>query len=414
MKRIKHFLLSIYFALMLGGCGGVGVPEFGDMSTRYADVLEQYQINSLFQNIIRSAHARPLSFLDIPNINGSGSVGISPSAALSFNGGALPANALSNNIMGGLASISPNIGLNLGKSVNFSQASLDNAVFWKGFLTTLPPETLNYFMENNIPPEVIYTMIIDQIKIQTPDGVIHTYDNNPLLDTHSVFQRQLNQLIRNGLIPRYVITSTKIGNVISEARLRKMYGENYRHVLSKDKLSLVQVGAESEKRFQIISTAPGIKFCLKRNPYVNFEKDITRSDFCQAAPITEDEVQESSTKGTRLYLKVRSTSGVYAYLGNVMNAQLQPKPYLVSVPPASLGDDPVLSDPNKYALLVVKMNTKEDRPFAYVDDSLSGSSYLIPQMDSGYSRRTIQILSALQTLQKIPGSISPSPSVLIR
>lgn len=97
-----------------------------------------------------------------------------------------------------------------------------------------------------------------------------------------------------------------------------------------------------------------------------------------------------------------------------MNAQQQPKPYLVSVPPVSLGDNPVIQDPNKYALLVVKVNLKEERPFAYIDDLLSGSSYLIPQMDSGYSRRTIQILSALQTLQKIPGSSSPSPSVLIR
>lgn len=241
------------------------------MSARYADILEQYQINGLFQNIIRASHSRPLSFLDIPNINGSGAVGLSPSAGLSFNGGALPANALGNNILGGLAAITPNIGLTLGKSVNFSQSSLDNAVFWKGFLTTLPPETLGYFLENNIPLELFYSMIIDQIKIQTPDGVIHTYDNNPLLDTHQEFQRQLYQLIRNGLSPRYVISSTKIGNVISEARLRKMYGETYRQVLSKDKLSLVQIGPESEKRFHIISTTPGVKFCLKRNPYANFE-----------------------------------------------------------------------------------------------------------------------------------------------
>lgn len=414
MKKIKHILLSVYSAALLSGCGGIGVPEFGDMSARYADILEQYQINSLFQNIIRASHSRPLSFLDIPNINGTGSVGLAPSALLSFNGGALPANALGNNIVGGLASISPNIGLTLGKSVNFSQASLDNAVFWKGFLTALPPETLGYFLENNIPLELFYTMIIDQIKIQTSDGVIQTYDNNPLLDSHPEFQRQLYQLIRNGLSPRYVISSTKIGNVISESRLRKMYGETYRQVLSKDNLSLVQIGPESEKRFQIISTTPGVKFCLKKNPYANFEKDITRSDFCQVAPISEDEVQESSAKGTRLYLKVRSTSGVYAYLGNVMNAQQQSKPYLVSVPPVSLGENPVLSDPNKYALLVVKINVNEERPFAYIDDRLSGSSYLIPQMDSGYSRRTIQILSALQTLQKIPGSASPSPSVLIR
>lgn len=254
MKRLKHALLSVWITALLSGCGGISVPEFGEMSTRYAEILEQYQINGIFQNVIRASQSRPLSFLDIPNINGSGAVALTPSASILFNGGALPASALSNNILGGLASITPNTGLSLGKTVNFSQTSLDNAVFWKGFLTTSPPETIGYFMENNIPLEVFYSMIIDELKIQTPDGVIRTYANDPLLDNHKDFQHQLYQLIRDGLAPRYVITSTKIGNVITEARLQKMYGEQYRQVLAKDKLSLIQVGSESEKRFQIIST----------------------------------------------------------------------------------------------------------------------------------------------------------------
>jgi len=158
----------------------------------------------------------------------------------------------------------------------------------------------------------------------------------------------------------------------------------------------------------------GVKFCLKKNSYVNFEQGITRNDYCQVAPITEDDIQDPNKKGKRLYLKTRSTSNIYAYLGDVVNAQLQPHPYLVSVPPVGMENNPELSGSTKYAVLLVQENIKTARPFAYVDDQLSGNSYLIPQINSGYSRRTIQILSEFQTLQKIPGSVSPSPAILIR
>jgi hypothetical protein len=368
----------------------------------------------IFHNIVRAANSRPLSFLDIPNINGSGNVSYSPSVSPLFNGGAIPANALGSNIVGGLASVSPTLGLSLGKSVNFSQASLDNSVFWKGFLTTLPAETLSFYIHNHIVPELFYSLVLEEIKIQDEDGVVHTYINNPLHETHAEFQLQMYQLIRNGLAPKYAISSVKIGGVVSETRLQNMFGPKYRDVIFKDGLTLVQIGSESEKRFQIVSTDPGVKFCLKKNSYVNFEQGITRNDYCQVAPITEDDIQDPNKKGKRLYLKTRSTSNIYAYLGDVVNAQLQPHPYLVSVPPVGMENNPELSGSTKYAVLLVQENIKTARPFAYVGDQLSGNYYLIPQINSGYSRRTIQILSEFQILQKIPGSVSPSPAILIR
>lgn len=102
MRKVKKILFPLIISTMLGGCGSSAIPEFGEMSTRYTDVLEQYQINSTFYNIIRAANSRPLSFLDIPSINGSGSIVVAPSASAIFNGGALAANAVGANIAGGL------------------------------------------------------------------------------------------------------------------------------------------------------------------------------------------------------------------------------------------------------------------------------------------------------------------------
>ena len=415
MKRIARlFCTSLSLLLLLCGCSQPFTPEFGEMSAKYANLLEQYQINMIFQNIIRAAHTRPLSFLDIPNINGSGSVELTPSVSGLFNGGGLPANAYGLNILGGLSTLTPSAGIAVGKSFNFSQSSLDNAVFWKGFLSDLPPETIKYFVHNHLPKELIFSLVVDEIQIQSPDGSIKSYVNNPMLDSHPQFQQQMYQLIRDGLTPQYVVASQKVGGVMTEAMLRKMYGDNYRQALSRDHLDLIAVNTSGGKSFQIISTQPGFKLCLKNNRFANFDKDISRNDYCQVSPLSEDEVQVSSNRGTRLFLKMRSTSTIYTYLGEVVNAQLQDKPYMVSIPPVEKENDLDARNSNRYALLVVKQNAQLDRPFAYLNDVLEGDTYAIPSKDNGYSKLTIKTLTEFQTLQKIPGSVMPSPAVLIR
>jgi len=414
MKRIYNFFTSLSAAILVGGCASPLAPDFGDMSAKYASLLEQYQINMIFQNIIRSAHTRPLSFLDIPNINGSGSIEVTQSVAGLFNGGAIPANAYSLNILGGLSTVAPTTGVAVGKSFNFSQSSLDNAVFWKGFLSELPPETIKYFVHNHIPKELIFSLVIDEIQIQTPDGHVKTYVNNPMLDSHPQFQRELYQLVRDGLTPQYMSATQKVGGVISEEKLLRAYGDNYRQVLNKDNLSLVNVGSNSAKTYQIISTKPGYRLCLKNSRYTNFEKDISRNDYCQVSPISEGEAQVSGTGGTRLFIKIRSTSNIYAYLGEIVSAQLKEKPYLVTTPPPDLENNPEIAGSTKYAILVVKKNVAEERPFAFLNDELEGNRFIIPSKDNGYSKLTIKVLAEFQTLQKIPGSITPSPAVLLR
>jgi hypothetical protein len=54
------------------------------MSRKYAIILEQYQIDMIFTNIVRSSLDRPLSFLDMPNITGTGSVEVLPAVSTSF------------------------------------------------------------------------------------------------------------------------------------------------------------------------------------------------------------------------------------------------------------------------------------------------------------------------------------------
>jgi hypothetical protein len=78
MRKIYQYLFCAS-ALAMTGCTSPVTPDFMEMSTKYSNLLETYQINMMLTNIMRASFQEPLSFLDMPNINGSGSVTNSPS-----------------------------------------------------------------------------------------------------------------------------------------------------------------------------------------------------------------------------------------------------------------------------------------------------------------------------------------------
>jgi len=58
----------------LSGCTGINSSSFGDMSTAYRQVVENYSNENILLNVVRSSKNMPLSFLDIPSVIGTGNV----------------------------------------------------------------------------------------------------------------------------------------------------------------------------------------------------------------------------------------------------------------------------------------------------------------------------------------------------
>lgn len=195
MPHLKKLVASILVAGCLIGCTTPVTPDFAEMSANYANILEQYQLNSILTNIIRASNERPLSFLDIPSINGSGNVSTSPSLSASLNGfvAGFPGG------IAGVTNINPSLSLSFGNSFNFSQSSLDNATFLRGFLSPITIETAKFFISDNLPRELMFSLVISSIEIRHPDGKTEVYVNNPLLDDYPKFQNQLYKLLSYGL-----------------------------------------------------------------------------------------------------------------------------------------------------------------------------------------------------------------------
>lgn len=415
LPRVREYLATIFCGLLLTGCGSVGTPDFGQMSSKYANILEQYQINMIFQNILRSSENRPVSFLDMPTINGSGSISTTPYASALFSGGIFPYNASYLPINGALNTITPGVSLTVGNSFNFTQSSLDNAVFWKGYLNELPIENVKYFVHNHIPKEVLLSLVVDEIIITKSNGETITLINNPLRPDHAEFQRHLYKLISYGLGAYMVDTSQKIGPPMNVANLKTTFGDNALEAMKSSGIVLQKVGKSSELMFQPVQVSQKYKLCINTNQYENFvRQEYGEGVFCQET-LAEEVTKSNPEKKLqpKLSIRIRSTSNIFEYLGHVVKAQLSENPYMVTLPPTATTFKSTMAGSNEYALFVVSKNQSISRPFSSIE-GLDGDVYSIPSTNNGYSPLTIKLLSQFMSLQKIPGSIPASPSVLLK
>lgn len=414
-KLVRLFSLTVT-AFLLAGCTSALTPDFGEMSSKYANSLERYQINMIFQNIVRSSENRPVSFLDMPTINGSGSIGIVPSVNALFSGGAIPYNANYNVIQGGLSYAIPSTTLTLNNTFNFTQSSLDNAVFWKSYLNELPKETVKYFSHNHIPKEVLLSLVVDEFEIFYPNGKSTVLINNPLRPDHAQFQQYLYKLINEGFTAQLIDTSEKLGPPLTVEKVAPRFGDKAFVMFKESNISLKQVSDSQNPLYQPTQISSKYKLCINSDMYANYlpAKKYGERLFCEEAN-DETLLKTSAAKKRQptLIVRIRSTNNVFEYLGQVIKAQLAEKPYLVTLPPTATTFNSKVGESNEYALLVVNKNKSAPNDFATIE-GLAGGVYSIPSANHGYSTLSIKLLSQLMSLQKIPGSIPASPSVLLK
>lgn len=418
LSFLRSRSISFYvFCFLLSGCSSSLTPDFGQMSAKYANSLEEYQINMIFQNILRASENRPVSFLDMPTINGSGSIGVTPSVSGLFSGGAIPYNANYNVIQGGLSFATPSASLTLNNTFNFTQSSLDNAVFWKSYLNELPKDTVKYFSHNHIPKEVLLSLVVDEFEIIHPNEKSRVLINNPLRLDHPEFQKFLYKLIGDDEISAELIdTSAKLGPPLSIDKVSPRFGDKAFLMFKESNITLKQVDKSQNPLYQPIQISNKYKLCINSDKYANYlsTKKHGQTIYCEE---NRDEILMRTSiakqRQPTLIVRIRSTNNVFEYLGQVVKAQNSDKPYLVTLPPTLTTFNSNEGKSNQYALLVVDQGKPASRPFAVIEN-LDGVTYSIPKVDSGYSTLSIKLLSQLMSLQKIPGSIPASPSVLLK
>lgn len=426
------FAIQIILSLGLVGCSSVS-PDFADMSQTYQRTIEKYQNNNLLLNIIRSSQNMPMSFIDIPSVIGTGNVsetaGIS-GLIYSASAGSGPSGLFTAAAGGGYAAsyYMPSVSLTLGRSFNFTQSSMENAQFEKEFLSTIPIQTIHYFNKRHTPREFIFTLAIDEIIIKEPNGTTKRYYNNPTVGNFSEFQTLLRQLVSYGLTTEILKLDSPVGPPLEIAKIEMTLGQiilQYVGIKDKDKLNFKPVSEKNSNLYQISQEKEVPRFCF--DPVAIEVKDVQRefgeTMFCQSSlsnskqkieniGITGTVSKDNSKKSISLIL--RSNKDVYRYLGEVFIAQSQGDPRMEFLTtPVILKNGKGQITNEQVPLLVIKKDPEiATKTIASIE--YDGAVYAIPAQNNGYSAMVLDILSQFLSLNKIPGSIPPSPAVLVK
>ncbi len=420
MFKIKIRSILVIITILISGCSAVN-PDFKEMSSAYSIIVEKYNNDNVLLNVVRASKSMPLSFLDIPSVIGTGSVtstaGLSGSI-YSANPGSVSGffSAAGQSISTtGASFYTPSASLSLNRSFNFTQSSLDNAQFMRGFLTELTPDTIHFFSKRHIPTELLYTMVIDSIEAEKPNGEKEIYVNNPLLPEYSEFQKLLYGLIDLGLSSETVVQRVSFGPPMNGDEIQKTIAPIVN--LSKDGFVLETVKVDGKEKYQIFKTITTARICFSQSKQSALVEALySKAIFC--SPSGTNMISNQGALGvkkidkdkTTLVIKVRSTRNVFDFLGQVMNAQLsEANQYMVTLRPTG----PYTQGANiDLPMFKIIKNSKGIPASASID--YDGSNYIIPKNDAGYSNMVLDIVSQLLTLNKIPGSIPASPAVLIK
>ena len=430
----KMVLAPIAAVIALSGCAPTGSSSFRDMSAAYRDVLEDYANDNVLLNIIRSSKQMPVSFLDMPSVIGTGSVGVSAgvNSSIASNAPSAVTGFFSAAATSGTSSYAPSVGLSVNSSFNFTQSSLDNAQFMTSFLGDIRPDIVANLTNNQTRPRsVLYALVIDYIELRSDKNVVlSTYINNPNLPGFADFQSALYTLIQAGLSTEIVVAKQNVSAPMSAEELnRNLVAVVAAQAQPGTMVEQTKVGGVT--KYQVVRSMPVTRMCLNKQAEIETLGQVfAESAFCNsqstgvspAKPLMPSTAADLRKKGvnkdTQLIIKLRSTRNVFDFLGTLVNMQNMDPPRQVNV----MNSDAIAVNnellfkrdfSSAIPLLIVEKG-RGSSSNALTSVKYQGEKYTVPAESNSYSREVLNIVSQLLTLNKVPGSIPASPAVLIK
>ena len=434
MRSISMMFLSALLAV-ISGCGSPNSTSFRSMSHAYREVVESYSNDNILINIARASKKMPVSFLDIPSIMGTGSVsadvGLS-ATVYSGNPGSLGgflqpwAGAV------GLANYIPTASLSVSGGYTFTQSSLDNATFMRPFLLDIKPEIVAYLSSNHAAPKsILYSLLVSSIDVVNDKReVVSSFVNDPSSKDYLGFQRALYILVAAGLTAEPTFVKMPMSPILDEKLARDSFGMLVGALAAGVTLDEVSQPGRP-KQFRLIKLMPDWRLCLnKTDGEVLFGKSLSPENYCTqsykstTAQRTATELRallsdgsDSGLKNLSIKVNLRSTRNIFDFLGDIVAMQNAENPHIVKVFNPELlnaSDSAKVSDFPPVPLFVMQKNKSVGKPLTSLN--YRGDTYTVPDHDisESFTKEVIVLLSQLLTLNKIAGSIPPSPSVLVK
>lgn len=404
-------LFIVYISVVfLAGCGTPMNPSFSRLSTSYAEALSSYQVDSILSNVIRATEDRPLNFLDIPSINGSGSVSHSHSASLSFGG------LSAGNFYGAITSASLSPSISLGTGFNFTQSSLDNATFWAGFSTPVSLKGVHNYRHSYLPREVLFILAIDSIELKNKNNERISYHYNQVTgQNYDQFTKIFYQLMEAGLdvkpFPSPPVNETGNADTPSKTKAQSQLlatkeSKKFQSPSTSQAVDTQQMESPSGNQ----STISDFRWCLNRQLAAQGAREqFNPSQYCESSTDT------ITNNGFTFVISTRSPKHIFSFSGDVVKAQIeQDSPRLLVMKPLLDTRSKKSNGSNDFALLVVQKNPPPTLETYSIASGSYGDSYAIPRANNGYTPLVIDFLSQLIIFNKVSGSIPQQPAVLLK
>ena len=420
MLKILKFVPVICISVLTGCAGLTNSTSFREMSSAYRDVLEQYANDNVLLNIVRASKAMPVSFLDMPNVTGSGSINNSLQVGPSIIGVA-PGSSVAGFFTPTAGSgISAGVSLAVNNGFNFTQSSLDNASFMVSFLSDLKPSAIASLGNSQIANrDLLYSLAIESIEARDPQGkTVVKVINDPFGPNFLQFQTVLFNLVRAGITTEQVEQMMPVSAPMDGETVNRSL-QGIAMATSTPGTALMPVKLPGGRDgFQVMRMMPpDSRICLQETANdAGLQFRVAQSAYCKSSKAGIQSVDNSKPLVT-LVIKLRSVRNVFEFLGAVVSLQNGPEPKMVKVVD-STNVDPKLSVQEILArskdMIVVKKGTGSGPMLTTVN--YQGEIYSIPRDDNNttYTHQVLVMLSQMLTLTKVPGSIPASPAVLIK
>ena len=390
------------------------------MSQSYQSLLEKYNLNSALLNVVRASQNRPLSFLAIPSITGSGS--ISETAGVSANVlSALPSTVGGFLSAGAGTYYGGGFEATLGRSFTFTQSSMDNAEFSKKIMTPISLETINYLNNRHINKELLFSLTLSSIEIKRPGEDPVVYNNYPDSKSYAQFQQQLSRLIKLGLSTQAMEKKEAVGPLMPEV-FRDKEVLDYFEAQSKHRLSLEKVSTKHGVFFQVFQTREIANICFAKNEQAPaVAEEFGDKFFCfnhfgeydkKSHYIALNESTSKDNQKTLIRFVSRSTSEIFDYLGSILRTQLNNPDKNPTISRTVNPGDQSGEGQEKTPIFVIEKNNTRSKKLAII--TYNDDTYSIPDENNGYSPLVVNIIAQLLALSRVPGAIPQSPAVLIR
>jgi hypothetical protein len=392
-------------ALALGGCQSL--EDFSDWSAGYDKAIEQSQNQNMLINMVRAAYNRPLHFTAISVVRGNGQ--ISPTLGLN---GSFPLQNFNN---GGVIGTGPSLSVSGG--FNFDMSSLDNAEFMGGFLTPIAPSTVDFYVSQGIPRELLFNLLIQKITISDATHS-KTYINDPTRADYQDFRATLRTLLGLGLTTETASTVLPFGPPLTA---KEMEDPKTLEVLTQGLAAGVIVQQNGPDSYRIVKPMAEARFCftgggpgmpaLPNSALCSSVPPDARGDE-KAPPGGEQKIAAGLSIGgfqnASLAVSVRSTREVFNYLGNLIFMEDNSDTPLHPQMETQEAKDYNYLKRGEDLLVVVKNHPRSDD---IVKIDYEGNIYSIPAGNQGNSALVFTIVSQILMLSKTVNLIPASTAV---